>query len=117
MKTDRFAMTLMLAAVMTMGLVVGLNLHRGGTPAYAQLAGHSGANYVVEEIQSVDEKDDRRVYNGRTLAVVTPTGTLQLVRITWDRQRGDDEDFPQNYAEAGKTYKIEILEASAQLQN
>lgn len=114
MNNNRFAMTMMLAATMTMGVVVGLNLRSGGTLAYAQLGG-GGGNFVVEEIQSVDEKDDNRVYNGRTLAVVTPGGALKLVRITWNRQRGDDEEFPKHYAEAGKTYKIEMLDATSSL--
>ncbi|MEM6856151.1 MAG: hypothetical protein AAF593_17250 [Planctomycetota bacterium] len=115
MKSDRFAMTLMLAAVMIMGLVVGLNL-RQGTPAYAQLGGGRG-NFVVEEISSEDESDDDFRYNGRTLAVVTPGGTLKLVHITWKRERGDDEEFAKHFAESGATYQVKVLDASASLGN
>lgn len=113
MKTDRFASGVVLAAALTMGLVLGLNLGEGGTPAYAQLGG--GGSYVMEEIQDVSEKSDTHQHEGRTLAVITPGGTLKLVRVNWDRQRGDDNEFPKNYAAAAQTYRVEVLEASATL--
>lgn len=121
MQIDRFGAVLMFAAVMTMGLVVGLTLGRGGTPAYGQLgvpgstSGGGGGSYVVEEISSLSEKTKHHHHNGRTLAVVTPNGNLKLVRVLWERQRGEDDEFPENYAASGATYRIEMLEASASL--
>lgn len=114
METKRFSIFFMMAAVLTIGLVVGINL-RQGTPAYAQLGG--GGNFIVEEISSEDESDDDWRYNGRTLAVVTPGGTLKLVHITWKRERGDDEDFPQHFADSAATYEVKVLDASASLAN
>ncbi|MEM8496354.1 MAG: hypothetical protein AAF663_13310 [Planctomycetota bacterium] len=114
METNRLSILFMMAAVLTIGLVVGLNL-RQGTPAYAQPA--MGGNFVVEEISSEDESDDDFRYNGRTLAVVTPGGTLKLVHITWKRERGDDEDFAKHFAESGATYQVKVLDASASLGN
>ncbi|MEM9916106.1 MAG: hypothetical protein AAF911_14215 [Planctomycetota bacterium] len=97
-------------------MVVGLNVGDGTTPAYAQLGGGPGSgNFVVEEISSEDESDDDFRYNGRTLAVVTPGGTLKLVHITWKRERGDDEDFAKHFAESGATYEVKVLDASASL--
>lgn len=119
MKIDRFAAVLMLVSMLILGVIFGSSLGNGGTPAFAQMAGgHSGAGgYFVEEIQSIDEDDDDWKYNGRTLVVVTPRGNLKLVRITWKRQRGDDEDFPRFYAEAGQTYEIETLTSTVSLSD
>ncbi|MBB6431417.1 hypothetical protein HNQ40_003223 [Algisphaera agarilytica] len=111
---NRISVLFMLAATMTMGLVVGLNV-RQTAPVYAQAG--VGGNYVVEEISSEDEDDDDWKYNGRTLAVVSPGGTLKLVHITWKRERGDDEDFPKHFAESGKTYNVTVLDASASLSH
>lgn len=113
MKTDRFTNGVVLAAALTMGLVLGLNLGDGGTPAYAQLGG--GGSYAVEEIQDIHEKSEHHHHEGRTLAIVTPGGALKLVRINWERARGEDDDFPELYAAAAKTYRVEMLEASASL--
>ncbi|MEM1446760.1 MAG: hypothetical protein AAGF84_11935 [Planctomycetota bacterium] len=113
METNRLSILFMMAAVLTIGLAVGLNL-RQGTPAYAQLGG-GGGNFVVEEISSEDESDDDFRYNGRTLAVITPGGTLKLVHVTWKRERGDDEEFAEHFAESGATYQVKVLDASASL--
>ena len=114
METNRLSILFMLAATVTIGLVVGLNL-RQGTPAYGQPSAAGISPFVVEEISSEDESDDDFRYNGRTLAVVTPGGTLKLVHITWKRERGDDEDFPKYFAESGDTYNVRVLNASANL--
>lgn len=117
MSNNRFATSIMLLTVLTMGLLLGLNLSRGGNPAFAQPAmGPGPGTYAIEEIQSVDEKDDHYEYEGRTLAIVTPSGELKLVRINWQRQRGEDEDFPKHYAAAASTYKVEMLDATADLR-
>ncbi|MEO1235606.1 MAG: hypothetical protein AAFX76_02335 [Planctomycetota bacterium] len=116
MPNQKTAAAFVLAATLTLGLVAGLSLNHGPSPAFAQPGTFVGAaGYVVEEIQSIDEKTKHHVHNGRTLAVVTPSGNLKVVRISWKRTRGDDDDFPVNYADAGGTYQIEILPVSAEL--
>jgi hypothetical protein len=104
----------MFAAVLTMGLVVGLALGQGGTPAFAQDGG-DGSKYMWDQIESIDEETDSHDIEGRTFAVVTPRGELKLVRISWQMKRGDENTFAQRWGAAGPTHRVELLDAGISL--
>jgi hypothetical protein len=107
MQVDRFAAVLMFAAVLTIGLVLGLHL-ADGEPAYGAMASGAGG-YLLDEIDSESESTKQFQYEGRTIAVLTPSGNLKLVRVMWQQKRGDDASYFRNYAEAGGTYQTEIV--------